>query len=101
MMFVAPLIGFLAAVIAMAFFYTINASTGVDTLISWTCRWQAIPMSQAPHFGTLCGQSWAGVYLAVILVPLEAVALCVAGWQVKSEKHAAAYSRARKGSPGA
>ncbi|ROV94703.1 hypothetical protein VSDG_06141 [Cytospora chrysosperma] len=101
MMFVAPLIGFAAAIIAMVFFYAINASTTVDTLISWTCRWQAVPMSQAPNFGTLCGQSWASVYLAVILIPLEAIALLVAGWQVKAEKHAAAYSRARKGSPGA
>ncbi|ROW12383.1 hypothetical protein VMCG_00244 [Cytospora schulzeri] len=101
MMFVAPLIGFVAAIISMAFFYAINASTTVDTLISWTCRWQSVPMSQAPYFGTLCGQSWASVYLAVILVPLEAIALLIAGWQVKAEKHAAAYSRARKGSPGA
>ncbi|KUI62280.1 hypothetical protein VP1G_09405 [Cytospora mali] len=101
MMFVAPLVGFAAAVIAIAFFYGINSSTTVDTLLSWTCRWQNVSMSQAPYFGTLCGQSWASVYLAVILVPLEAVALCVAGWQVKAEKHAAAYSRARKGSPSA
>lgn len=101
MMFVAPLVGFVAAVIAMAFFYTVNASTTVDTLTSWTCRWQAVSMSQAPYFGTLCGQSWASVYLAVILVPLEAAALCIAVFQDKAEKHAAAYSRARKGSPGA
>lgn len=101
MMFVAPLVGFAAALIAMAFFYAINASTTVDTLLSWSCRWQAVSMSQAPYFGTLCGQSWASVYLAVILVPLEAVALCVAGWQLKTEKHAVAYSQARKRSPSA
>ncbi|ROW14415.1 hypothetical protein VPNG_03936 [Cytospora leucostoma] len=101
MMFVAPLVGFVAAIVAMAIFYAINTSTTVDTLLSWTCRWQALSMTQAPYFGTLCGQSRGSVYLAVILVPLEAIALCVAGWQLKTEKHAAAYSRARQGSPGA
>lgn len=103
MMFVAPFVGFAAAMIAMIFFYAINASATVDNLLSWTCRWKSVSMTSAPYFGTLCNSSWASVYLAVILVPLEAVALCVAGWQLKAEKHVSQYSQARKGSqsPGA
>lgn len=55
-------------------------------------------MTSEPYFGSLCSSSWASVYLAVVLVPLEAVALCIAGWQLKIEKHVALYSQARKGS---
>ncbi|KAI3401225.1 hypothetical protein diail_11931 [Diaporthe ilicicola] len=98
-MFAAPLVGFVAALVAVIIFYAINASSTTDSLLSWTCRWRALNMRQAPYFGTLCSQSWASVYLAVILVPLEAIALCAAGWQLKVEKHLAAYAHARKGSP--
>lgn len=98
-MFVAPVVGFVAALVAVIVFYAINASETTDSLLSWTCRWRSVHMGQAPYFGTLCGQSWASVYLAVILVPLEAMALCAAGWQVKVEKHVTAYAHARKGSP--
>lgn len=103
MMFAAPFVGFVAGLVAIILFYAINSSTTTDTLISWTCRWKSVSMTAAPHFGTLCSASWASVVLAVILVPVEAVALCVAGWQLKSEKHVANYSQARKGSqsPGA
>lgn len=98
-MFAAPVIGFIAALVAVIVFYAINASETTDSLLSWTCRWRSVHMGQAPYFGTLCGQSWASVYLAVILVPLEAIALCAAGWQLKVEKHVSAYAHARKGSP--
>ncbi|CAN8096600.1 unnamed protein product [Discula destructiva] len=100
MMFAAPLFGFSAALIAIIFFYAINASTTTDTLLSWSCRWQAVAMTAEPHFGTLCRSNWAAVVLAVVLVPLEAAALCVAGWQLKTEKHVRRYAGARKGSPG-
>lgn len=103
MMFAAPLFGFVAGLVAVILFYAINTSTTTDTLISWTCRWKSVSMNSAPHFGTLCSASWASVVLAVVLVPLEAAAICVAGWQLKSEKHIAKYAHARKGSqsPGA
>lgn len=97
MMFAAPLLGFVAALIAIIFFYAINASTTTDTLLSWTCRWQAVSMAADPHFGTLCHANWGSVVLAVILVPLEAMALCIAAWQLKTEKHVAQYAGARKG----
>lgn len=99
MMFAAPLLGFTAALIAIIFFYAVNASTTADTLLSWTCRWQSVSMTAEPHFGSLCHSNWASVVLAVVLVPLEAVALCVAGWQLKTEKHVAKSASARKGSP--
>lgn len=83
----------------MAYFYAVNASETSDTLLSWTCRWRAVPMVQRPHFETLCKESWAGVYLSVLLIPVEAIVLAVAGWQVKLERHAAAYVSARKEGP--
>lgn len=103
MMFAAPFVGFVAALIAIIFFYATNASATVDTLLSWTCRWKTVSMTSAPYFGTLCQSSWASVVLAVVLVPLEAVAFCVAGWQLKTEKHVLKYASARQGSqsPGA
>ncbi len=97
--FVAPFIGLVAALIGMAFFYAINASNTSDTLLSWTCRWTAISMNQDPHWGTLCRESWAGVYLSILLIPVEAAVMGVAGYQLKVERHIAAYSHARKGSP--
>ncbi|PSS03860.1 hypothetical protein BD289DRAFT_478340 [Coniella lustricola] len=96
-MFAAPFVGLAAALIAIIFFYAINASTTVDSLLSWTCRWSSVTMTSGPSFGTLCHASWASVVLAVILVPLEALALGVAGWQLKTEKHLASYAAARKG----
>lgn len=86
--FVAPFAGFAAALIAMIFFYAINASITVDTLQSWSCRWQAVNMTQKPHFSTLCRQSKGGVVLSVILVPLELIVLVVAAYQLKVERAA-------------
>ncbi|KAH7144049.1 hypothetical protein EDB81DRAFT_760426 [Dactylonectria macrodidyma] len=81
LIFVTPAIGFIAAMIAMCFFYAINASTTADSFQSWTCRWKDVAMMTKPHFGTLCKQSKAGLGLSVFLVPLEAVILGVAGYQ--------------------
>ncbi|KAI9167375.1 hypothetical protein HJFPF1_03502 [Paramyrothecium foliicola] len=82
----APLIGFVLAFIAMAFFYGVNASDTVETFQSWTCRWQGVAMRSEPHFGTLCKQSRAGLGLAVALVPLEAVILGLAAYQIILER---------------
>lgn len=99
MMFAAPFLGFVAALVAIILFYAINGSTTTDTLLSWTCRFQSVSMTSEPHFGTLCHSSWASVVLAVVLVPLEAIALCIAAWQLKTEKYVAKYADARKGTP--
>jgi uncharacterized membrane protein len=96
--FVAPFIGLVAAIIAMTFFYAVNESDTVDTLLSWTCRWGSLNMMQQPHFGTLCKESWAGVYMSILLIPVEAAVLGLAGWQLSVERHTSAYSAARKSS---
>ncbi|KAK0711264.1 hypothetical protein B0H67DRAFT_491235 [Lasiosphaeris hirsuta] len=98
--FAAPLVGLAAALIAIIFFYAVNASEEVDTFLSWTCRWETVPMTVQPNWGTLCRQSRAGLYLAILLIPVEAAALGLAGFQLKVEKYASNYSSAaRKGSP--
>jgi hypothetical protein len=97
--FIAPLIGLTAALISIIFFYAVNASDEVDTFLSWTCRWQDVPMTQQPNWGTLCHQSRTALYMAILLIPVEAAALGLAGFQLKTEKYADQYSNAtRKGS---
>ncbi|KAL1868654.1 hypothetical protein VTK73DRAFT_3570 [Phialemonium thermophilum] len=97
--FAAPLIGLIAAVVAMTLFYAVNASHTVDTLLSWTCRWSRVAMQQRPHFGSLCRESHVAVYLSILLIPVEAFVLGVAAWQRVIEGHTSAYARARKASP--
>ncbi|KAH6604265.1 hypothetical protein Trco_007711 [Trichoderma cornu-damae] len=84
----APAAGFVASLVAMALFYAVNASSTVDGLQSWSCRWSNVPMTVQPHFGALCKQSQAGVLLAVLLVPLEAAIVGVAGYQAILERQA-------------
>jgi hypothetical protein len=96
--FAVPLIGFIVAFIAMAFYYGVNASDKVETFQSWTCRWQDVAMRTEPHFGTLCKQSRAGLGLAVAIVPLEAVVLGLAAYQMILERNieSTSASRSRK-----
>ncbi|QBZ63875.1 hypothetical protein PoMZ_05566 [Pyricularia oryzae] len=91
----APFVGLVAALIAMIFFYAVNASDIEDTLLSWTCRWKTLSMVQNPHFGTLCKESWAGLYLTILLIPVEVAVLAVAAYQAKLDKYASAYTYAR------
>jgi hypothetical protein len=79
---VIPVIGFILAFIAMAFFYGVNASDTDETFQSWTCRWSDVAMRSEPHFGTLCKQSHAGLGLSVAIVPLEAVVFGLAAYQM-------------------
>jgi hypothetical protein len=74
----APSVGFAAVMIAMIFFYAVNASSTVDTIQSWSCQWGYASMTQNPHFGTLCGESKTALYLSVILVPVELAILTAA-----------------------
>ncbi|KAK4189589.1 hypothetical protein QBC35DRAFT_139147 [Podospora australis] len=92
----APVIGLIASLIAIIFFYAVNASETTDTFASWTCRWKKVPMSQAPHWDTLCGQSYAGIYLAILLVPVEAAVLGLAVFQKKAERYTERYEGAKK-----
>lgn len=91
MAFLAPSAGFAAALISIAFFYAVNTSTTVDTLQSWSCQWSYTSMTVAPYFGTLCSQSEAALYLSIILVPVEFIALLVAGAQMGLERKAKAF----------
>lgn len=77
---------FLVALVAMALFYGVNSSESTHTIQSWTCRWEDVAMQQQPYFGTLCKQSKAGLALSVFLVPLEAVVLSVAVFQLVVQK---------------
>ncbi|KAH7263329.1 hypothetical protein BKA59DRAFT_449541 [Fusarium tricinctum] len=84
--FAPPAVALIAAIIAMSFFYGVNASTTNDSLQSWTCRWKDVTMNVQPHFGTLCKQSRAGVGLSVMLVPVEAIILGLAVYQLTLER---------------
>jgi hypothetical protein len=92
----APLIGLAGALVAVVFYYAVNASDVSDSFLSWTCRWRDVPMSQAPHWGTLCQQGHAGLYLAILLIPVEVVALALAVFQMKVERYTDRYLGARK-----
>ncbi|KAI8947343.1 hypothetical protein F4801DRAFT_515378 [Xylaria longipes] len=96
MTFLAPFVGFAAALIAIAFFYAVNASTTVDTLQSWSCQWRYTNMRVEPHFGTLCNQSKTALYLAIILVPIEFIILTVASAQMGMERKTKAFIPAPK-----
>jgi hypothetical protein len=94
--FAAPFVGFTAAMIAMIFFYAVNASSTVDTLQSWSCQWESVGMNLEPHFGTLCRESKTALYLSIILVPVEAAILSLASYQMILEKKARSVSESRK-----
>ncbi|TRX88545.1 hypothetical protein FHL15_010584 [Xylaria flabelliformis] len=96
MTFITPFVGFLASIIAIAFFYAVNVSSTVDTLQSWSCQWGYANMRIEPHFGTLCKQSKTALYLAVILIPVEFIILTVAGAQMGMERKTKAFVPAPK-----
>lgn len=91
----APVVGLVAALVAVVLFYAVNASEEVDTFLSWTCRWKAVPMATQPRWDTLCAQSWTGVYMAVLLIPVEAAALGMAVWCRKAEREVDEYEAAQ------
>ncbi|KAK6949978.1 hypothetical protein Daesc_008301 [Daldinia eschscholtzii] len=98
--FAAPFVGFTAVMISMIFFYAVNASATNDTLQSWSCQWGFASMGAKPHFGTLCSESRAALYLSVILVPIELIVFTVAGYQSILERKALGFIPSHKaGSP--
>ncbi|KAI2638270.1 hypothetical protein GGS21DRAFT_488981 [Xylaria nigripes] len=92
----APFCGFVAVLVAVAFFYAVNASPRIDTLQSWSCQWAYVQMHRQPYFATLCGQSKTAVYLSVILVPVQLMALTVTFTQMDLERKAAGTVSSRK-----
>jgi hypothetical protein len=89
--------GLVGAVIAMAIFYAVNASTEVDTIQSWTCHWSGVRMETRPYFGTLCKQTRASLTLATLLVPLEALVIGIAGCEAIFLRRANAAMYERRG----
>jgi len=67
----APTICLIAALVSTSFFYGVNSSTTTSSLHSWSCQWSAVDMTIKPHWGTLCKESKAALYLMIMLIPLE------------------------------
>lgn len=78
----------MASVIAVVVVYGISVSDKADTVQSWSCRWDDRFMVTRPHFGTLCKQSLAVLYLVTLLVPIEAANLVLASYQAVLERNA-------------
>ncbi|KAI1435748.1 hypothetical protein GGR50DRAFT_283132 [Xylaria sp. CBS 124048] len=88
--FTVPFIGFAVSLIAVCLFYAVDASSTVDTIQSWSCRWgEYADMRVQPYFGTLCSQSRTALYLAVGLVPAELVIFGMAALQMSAERKTA------------
>ncbi|GAB0133711.1 hypothetical protein EsDP_00002109 [Epichloe bromicola] len=94
----APVVAFIASLVAMVLLYAINASTSDETYQSWVCRWRNIAMSARPRFGTLCKESQAAFALAAVLVPLELIVLATACFQAVLERKIGGMAPPRGGS---
>lgn len=70
-----PIISLIAALVASSFFYGVNTSNTNHSLQSWSCQWSPIQMDTKPHWGTLCKESKAALYLTVMWIPLEIIVL--------------------------
>jgi len=96
--FAAPAICRIAALIGTSFFYGVNASNTVNSLKSWSCQWSDISMNVQPHWGQLCKESKAALYLMVMIIPVEVIVLSTAAFGTFSEKKHLVVTE-RKGSP--
>jgi len=96
--YLAPATCLIASLIAISFFYGVNSSSTVSSLKSWTCQWSAVKMSVAPHWGTLCRESKASLYLMVMIIPLEVLVLAAAAVGALGERRQV-EAVDRKGSP--
>jgi len=96
--FLAPTLGLIAGLIGISFFYGVNSSNTVSSLQSWSCQWSAISMDVKPHWGTLCKESKAALYLTIMLIPLEVLILGTVAFGAFVEKKQVVVSE-RKGSP--
>jgi len=81
-----PTITLILAIVSIAFFYSINASTTTESIQSWSCRWENIDMPVEPHFGTLCKESKTGLYMSIIMIPLQVVVLGLAAAGIVAAK---------------
>jgi len=73
-----PAITLILAIVSVAFFYAINASTTTESIQSWSCRWENIDMPVEPHFDALCKESETSLYMSIIMIPLQLIVLSLA-----------------------
>jgi hypothetical protein len=97
-MVLSPVVGLVAALTAISFFYAINTSTTTETLQSWSCRWSSIDMPDPPHFQTLCRQSQTALYLMIAVIPMELILLGLTAFEFVVEKKKPVFVE-HKGSP--
>jgi len=96
--FLIPTVCLIAGLIGTSFFYGVNTSNTTYSLQAWSCQWSSVDMSIKPHWGQLCKESKAALYLMVMIIPLEVLVLGTAAWGVFTEKKQLVV-RERKGSP--
>jgi hypothetical protein len=96
--FLASAICLVAGLVGTSFYYGVNRSNTVFSLQAWTCQWSHIPMTSSPHWGALCKESKAALYLTVMIIPLEVLVLGFSAW-VSSAERKQLVIRERKGSP--
>jgi hypothetical protein len=93
----APAVGAIAAIVATSFFYGINSSDTVATVQSWSCFWSDIDTDAEPHWGKICKQSQAALYLDVVMIPLQIIIGALAIMSAIKDKRRTLTER--KGSP--
>jgi hypothetical protein len=97
-MALSPIVGLVAALTAMSFFYAVNASTTTETLQSWSCLWSSVDMPDPPHFQTLCRQSETALYLMIAMIPMQLILLGFTALEFTAEKKDSVIVE-HKGSP--
>lgn len=96
--YLAPTVSLIASLIAISFFYGINASATTSSLQSWSCQWSSIDMNVQPHWSSLCKESKVALYLTVMMIPLQVFVLGTAAWGALAAKKQTVQHE-RKGSP--
>lgn len=63
--------GLLSAIIATSFFYSINTSSVVASIQSWSCHWADLDLEgQKPDFARVCSLAKTGLYSDVACIAL-------------------------------
>lgn len=96
--FLASAACLVGGLIGTAFYYGVNRSNTVFSLQAWSCQWSHVPMGSSPHWGALCKESKAALYLTVAIIPLEILILGFSLY-VSSIERKQLIVRERKGSP--
>lgn len=96
--FLIPAVCLIAGLVGTSFFYGVNSSKTDYSLQAWSCQWSSVDMNIKPHWGQLCKESKAALYLMVMIIPLEVLVLMTAAVGVFAGKKSMIV-RERKGSP--